>query len=70
MRSSSNILFDQRRATTILARSSLNPETADGQLRKMVFVNRRYQQVESACYLLLAFSVICAVLYSLSVFLG
>jgi hypothetical protein len=70
MRSSSNISVAQDRATAILCRPPLNLETAERQLWKVVCVNRHYQQVENACYLLLAFSVICAVLYSLSVFLG
>jgi hypothetical protein len=70
MRSSSNILFHHGLATTSLCHPSLNVETAERQLWKVVSANRQYQQVENACYLLLALSVIRAVLYSFSVFLG
>jgi hypothetical protein len=52
-----------------LAHLPLNVGSVERQLWKLDPVNRFYRQVETVCYLLLAFSGIFAVLYSISEFL-
>jgi hypothetical protein len=69
MQRSSNISFTQTWSPVPLAHLPSNIGSTDRQLWKLNPVNRFYQQVESLCYWLLAFSGIFAVLYSISVFL-
>jgi hypothetical protein len=54
----------------MLENASWRAEAAERPLWKQVSVNHHYQQIESVCHLVLVISVMFALLYSLSVFVG